>query len=298
MKFELNIYDEFYKLMEQIPEGYVTTYGDIAVALGDIIASRAVGQMLSNNKNPAKYPCHRVVNSDGSLGGFTHSLGTDEKMRRLKKEGIVIVNGKIDNFDIIRFKDFKTDFPLQRYREWSNGLKMDESDDRPDCLRALDISYIGDTGIGVGVTFKERIEFQVAVREVKSPYIPNYLYLREGEIYETLTERGCINMIDGNGILHRDRKGVATVVGIVKGVSTIGIAKKLLTGVIKSDKVYIDDEEVGRIYDRYIISKGNKIDFEYAYRRIVGSKYFPHTKYPDKLSRRYRNEILPAEYSL
>jgi deoxyribonuclease V len=298
VKFELNIYEEFYKLMEQIPEGYVTTYGDIAVALGDIIASRAVGQMLSNNRNPIKYPCHRVVQSDGSLGGFTHPLGTEEKIRRLKREGLIIVNGKIDNFDHVRFKDFKTDFPLQKYREWSNGLIIDGTDDRPDCLRALDISYIGDTGIGVGVTFKEKIEFQVVVRKVRSPYIPNYLYLREGQIYEALTEKECINIIDGNGILHRDRKGVATVVGIVKGVSTIGIAKKLLTGVIKSDRIYIDSEEVARIYGRYIISKGNKIDYEYAYKKIVGSKYFPHTAYPDKLSRRYRNEILSAEYSL
>ncbi len=298
MKFEINIYDEFYKLLEQVPEGSVTTYGDIATALGDIIASRAVGQMLSGNKDPSRYPCHRVVSSDGSLGGFTHPSGIEEKIRRLKMEGVNVVKGKIENFNEKRFREFKTDFPLQKYRDWSNELKIDENDDRPECLRALDISYYGETGVGVGVTFREGIEFQVVVKDVKSPYIPNYLYLREGEIYESLVEKDCINIIDGNGILHRDRKGVATVVGIVKSVSTIGMAKRLLTGVIRENRVYDGSEELARIFKKYIISKGNRINYDYALRKITESNYFPHTTYPDRLSRRYRDEILPAEYSI
>ncbi len=298
MKFEINIYDEFYKLMEQIPEGRVTTYGDIAIALGDISAARAVGQMLSNNKDPSKYPCHRVISSDGSMGGFTHPDGIKEKIRRLAKEGIKISNGKVENFESIRFKEFKSDYPLKRFTEWALSLNIDENNDRPQCINAMDISYSGNIGIGVSVSFDPDLSFRVLMKKVKSPYIPNYLYLREGEIYEALVDRDCLNVIDGNGILHKFGRGVATIVGIVTGSSTLGIAKSLLTGNVISDKVYIDGQEAGRIFKKYILSKGNKIDFDFVYNIITHDKFFPQTKIADKLSRRYRDEILPAEYSL
>ncbi|MEM3941159.1 MAG: MGMT family protein, partial [Thermoplasmatales archaeon] len=51
-----DIYEAFYNLVKQIPEGYVSTYGDLAMQLGDIVASRAVGQMLSENEEPDTVP--------------------------------------------------------------------------------------------------------------------------------------------------------------------------------------------------------------------------------------------------
>lgn len=298
MRFEVDIFDEFYRILEQIPEGYVSTYGDIALALGDIVAARAVGQMLSENKDPTRYPCHRVVSSEGTLGGFTHPLGLLEKTKRLKAEGIKIVNGRIDNFQSIRFVDFKTDHPLARYRRWASELQINDNDNRMDCLRALDISYHGYYGIGVGVTFGRENTYNITIKKIKAPYIPNYLYLREGEIFESLVEPDCINIIDGNGILHRDRRGVATVVGITTGTSTIGIAKSILTGVVKGDRIFLGKDELARLYRGYVISRGNNVDFEYAFKKIIESPYFPLTSLPDKLSRRYKNEILPFGYSL
>ncbi len=61
-----------------------------------MMAYRAVGNALKKNPFSPKVPCHRVVCSDGSLGGFMGKMNSKEKIRLLKKEGIVIRNNAID----------------------------------------------------------------------------------------------------------------------------------------------------------------------------------------------------------
>jgi O-6-methylguanine DNA methyltransferase len=70
----------------------VATYGQIARAIGRPGGSRAVGNALNRNRS-SKIPCHRVVRSDGSVGGF--ALGTKAKIRLLEKEGVRIRSGKV-----------------------------------------------------------------------------------------------------------------------------------------------------------------------------------------------------------
>ncbi len=90
--------EKVYQMVKLIPKGKVSTYKDIALALGTK-AYRAVGNAL--NKNPYKtVPCHRIVKSDGSLGGY--SRGISEKIKLLKSEGILIVRGKVKNFSKLR----------------------------------------------------------------------------------------------------------------------------------------------------------------------------------------------------
>lgn len=85
---------QVYKVLKQIPAGAVATYGDIAKAIGSPKASRAVGNALNRNPHAPKVPCHRVVRSDGSLGGY--AFGTKKKIALLKKEGVEVKNGKVD----------------------------------------------------------------------------------------------------------------------------------------------------------------------------------------------------------
>jgi len=93
---------DVYDLLLKIPAGRVSTYGDLAKALGSPSSSRLVGRILGNNPNPVKVPCHRVVKSDGKLGGYKYGL--DKKKDLLEKEGISIVNETVvDNFENIRF---------------------------------------------------------------------------------------------------------------------------------------------------------------------------------------------------
>jgi O-6-methylguanine DNA methyltransferase len=83
-------------LTGKIPEGRVTTYSEIARALGKPGASRAVGNALRKNECPERIPCYRVVRSDGSVGGYSGVMNSREKIRRLERDGIAISRGKVD----------------------------------------------------------------------------------------------------------------------------------------------------------------------------------------------------------
>ena len=85
---------EVYKITAKIPRGKVSTYGQIAEILGNKFYSRAVGNALNKNPFAPIIPCHRVIKSDGKIGGFAR--GSSEKEIRLIKENIIIKNHKIN----------------------------------------------------------------------------------------------------------------------------------------------------------------------------------------------------------
>ena len=85
-----------YELTSRIPEGKVTTYGTIARKMGKPGASRAVGAALRANPTPIVVPCHRVVGQDGSLRGYGGASGVSKKAKLLKREGVHLVDGKVD----------------------------------------------------------------------------------------------------------------------------------------------------------------------------------------------------------
>ena len=73
-------------IVRQIPKGKITTYKQIATKLGNPKLARAVGNALNKNPSLIEIPCHRVVKSNGFVGGYC--LGTQKKIELLKKEGI------------------------------------------------------------------------------------------------------------------------------------------------------------------------------------------------------------------
>lgn len=83
-----------WNLCKKVPKGSVTTYKEIAKAL-NCKAYRAVGNALNKNRD-SKVPCHRVVKSNGEIGGF--SRGAGKKIKILEMENIEIKNKKIVNF--------------------------------------------------------------------------------------------------------------------------------------------------------------------------------------------------------
>ena len=88
--------DRVYGLCKRIPKGKVSTYGAIAKALNS--SPRAVGQALRCNPYAPVVPCHRIVSSDGSLGGFmgkTVGKEIQKKIALLESEGVKFRVGKV-----------------------------------------------------------------------------------------------------------------------------------------------------------------------------------------------------------
>ena len=96
MNNNTNFNERCYELLKQIPEGKVSTYSEMARALGTK-AWRAVGTAMAKNKELIIIPCHRVVRSDGTIGQY--ALGTNKKSELLANEGVEISNGKVKNLD-------------------------------------------------------------------------------------------------------------------------------------------------------------------------------------------------------
>ena len=238
----IDLAEEVKKLVHQVPEGKVTTYGKVAVALGDIVASRFVGKVMSENDDIVRVPCRRVVQSDGTIGGFTGG-GPRAKKKALRAEGIDFDGDKILDFEKRLFTDFKTTYPLRKFRQIQLHdaknliLKDDFDDDAP--VAGADIAYSGDEAFGAMILFdKEDLQpFEiVAVRKkVTFPYIPTYLTFREAQVVSEMVKKlhdKPIIVYDGNGIIHPLGFGIASHLGVMLDTPTIGVAKKLLCGTI------------------------------------------------------------------
>ena len=74
--------------LRKIPRGRVKTYSQVAKGIGKPLAARAVANAIGKNPYAPKIPCHRVIRSDGSLGGYSGKGGLKTKRFLLKKEGV------------------------------------------------------------------------------------------------------------------------------------------------------------------------------------------------------------------
>jgi methylated-DNA-[protein]-cysteine S-methyltransferase len=88
-KMKKKFSEKVYKVVMRIPKGETLTYKEVAQRAGSPKAYRAVGNILNKNYDP-KIPCHRVIRSDGSYGGYNR--GNVQKQILLEKEGGFIVS--------------------------------------------------------------------------------------------------------------------------------------------------------------------------------------------------------------
>ena len=89
----MNVQQKIFKKLLEVPRGRITTYGELAKAVGLKNGQRAVGKIMNKNPYPVIIPCHRVVMSTGKIGGYAY--GEHVKTKMLYDEGIKIENGKI-----------------------------------------------------------------------------------------------------------------------------------------------------------------------------------------------------------
>ncbi len=91
----MNLRELVCNLLEHVPPGKVTTYGDVGKALGTK-GYRAIGQILHRNPDWPRIPCHRVVQKDGSLAPNYGMGGPSIHLKRLKAEHVSFIEGKVN----------------------------------------------------------------------------------------------------------------------------------------------------------------------------------------------------------
>lgn len=101
LEVERQFREKVYKLMAELPEGKVTTYGDIAGMAGHANASRIVGGVA--HFGPPELPWHRLVNRTGGLATGFHG-GREVQQQLLEAEGITCTNFVVDNFEERRWR--------------------------------------------------------------------------------------------------------------------------------------------------------------------------------------------------
>ncbi|WP_449462902.1 endonuclease V [Tardisphaera miroshnichenkoae] len=301
-----DVYGYVWWLISNIPKGKVSTYGDVARALGDIRAARAVGVALSRNPYAPHVPCHRVIMSNGELGGY--ALGQEKKRELLVSEGVPIVNEKVVD-ERLFWRSFPGGpGPLEAVaREQEEMGKSAITEDRTfSCEIGVDASYDGSSvgyerGVAAAVMkCGEELTQVTASGIVTSPYVPTYFHLREApliylvlekmarklgrDVKSMFEDRDVVLVVDGDGYMHPRRFGLASSVGYALGVPSIGVAKSLLTGKVVNDKVI--DEETGQVLGviikdgkrAYYVSSGNRVSAASSAEQLKGS-------YPEVLKR-------------
>ncbi len=85
-KFQIKVWN----YLKKIPKGKVKTYKQVAEAIGMPKAARAVANACGKNPYAPKIPCHRVIRSDGGLGGYSGRGGIEQKLKLLRSENVEI----------------------------------------------------------------------------------------------------------------------------------------------------------------------------------------------------------------
>ena len=189
---------------------------------------------------------------------------------------------------------------IQKLKEEQERLAhkvlIQDSFDSLTTIGGCDQSYAGKKIISsvvvVNAKTLEVIEKTSAILDCDFPYIPGYLSYREApviiEAFNKLKNKPDILLVDGNGILHPRRIGLASHVGIALDVPTIGVAKNLTFGQNSEGKIIIDKEVcavefVSRKYARPVyVSPGHKVSLSTALEVIKNSIKPPH-KLPEPL---------------
>lgn len=266
-----DLYAALRRLIAQIPAGRVSTYGDLAEALGSVRAARWVGEFLSAHDHSESCCCHRVVRRTGEIGLYV-SGDPAEKIARLREDSVIVEDGRVD-LQRVGFTGFRSRKPLRRLvrlQEELHGLTRLSSYRRtPEIVAGVDLSYEQKSPAAPGwacATYAavDTRRLQLADtctirRRVRFPYIPGFLSFREAPLLLELLDQVAatgpladVVLVDGNGILHPRRAGLATFVGVHGQARTIGVGKSLLCGTVGrvdpvtgAQPVRVDGDHVG-----------------------------------------------------
>jgi deoxyribonuclease V len=163
-------------------------------------------------------------------------------------------------------------------------------------LCAVDVAYKGEEGYAVAVKYDGKDYSHCLIKgKVDFPYIPGFLFMREAPIMiKALNKYSCdLVLVDGHGLAHPRKSGIATVIGVLLDIPTIGVAKSRLAGDIITEGginyVVINGEKVGIKSGKYFYSPGNRTDLNDAIE--LSKKGYPEIlKIADRLSKQLKKE--------
>jgi deoxyribonuclease V len=200
----------------------------------------------------------------------------------------------------------------EEQQELAESVKRyDDPPERSPFLTGVDVAYSEDRAAGCAVVInsatKEILDSTTTIREIESDYIPGFFQLREGPILIDLVQKlktpGII-LVDGNGILHPRRFGLASYLGLKMNVQTIGVTKKLMLGIIgprsgNSAEIIHRNDVVGRALwlksgKPIYVSIGHRVSLDTAASVVIDSSV---DGYPDVLARAHimSKELLAME---
>jgi len=276
------------ELICSIPKGKVTTFKVLAEALGSKYAIKFVLQ----NYRKIEGPWWRVVNERGII--------KDPIQKKiLKEEGIEINGDEIVGLERYLFKDFKIeDKPLEKLRriqiEITKKLILYDDFDKLESIGGVDLSYKGDSAKVVYVVLDKNLSIKkkyVFIEKVNFPYIPSFLAFREGEpiikTFDRIDEEIDILFVNGVGIAHPVRVGLATWVGYQLNIPTIGITKSLLYGKLVNDRIV--DEKTKEVLGYVIRKFGREVYVSPGYRvslntsKQLSEKFWIRGRYPEPI---------------
>lgn len=279
-------------LVMAIPPGKVTTFRALAEALGDPGTAGFISHWLSS-ADAEGLPVHRVVHATGAVGRVWGGT-QDEAAMRLAAEGVRVVGSRVDPLARFFVWEFRTDWPLARLQREQAEIAervLLAPLSSVHAVGALDVAYTADEAIAAFILADPEgtiLDQATARTPVKFPYISTYLAYRELPAFLAAVEAADksgwatdVLLVDGNGILHPRRAGVASHLGVLLDRPTVGVAKGHLCGhantagmtVGEWRPVILDNETAGAAIrtDRnqtLFVSPGHRCDLEGAIRLV------------------------------
>jgi deoxyribonuclease V len=306
------------QLMARVPRGRVTTCGALAEALGNPVAARWIGHFLLHHEHGRDCHCYRVVRAEGVLGPYIEG-GPKAKAARLAAEDVAVSG---DAVDLARYAvgRLRSDRPLERLKrlqeEVVGRVKLTPRRRLPHLVGGVDVSYgKGEMATAAYTLVDTRcgalVWSSTTGRRVTFPYITSYLTFRELPILMELIDNvrragrlAPVVLVDGSGILHPRRAGIATHFGVAANWPTIGVTKKLLCGQVdiggmkplESRPVLHDDRLIGVALRPtsgslrpIFLSPGHRVDVAFAEQvvrqTLVGHRLPEPLYWADRLSR-------------
>ena len=298
------------RLLEQVPAGRVTTFGDLATALGDVRAARWVAEALGEPSSNSS--AHRVVRKSGELAARAIS----QRQRLVAEHCPFLSDNRID-LEHARWSTFTSPQPLRKLCDWqlrmAAAATLPPWTEMPTTIAGVDLSYSSSAKavaayVRIDVASGRVVFCHTIRRSAPFPYIPGYLTFREApvlvDLLEEVRQHGPLDpliLVDGSGRLHPRRAGIAVAVGLLADCATIGVSKHQLCGrrtlefVEGCPVIEHDGEAVGAVLDggskrrTLYVSPGHRIDLASAVRctkAVWRSERLPlPTFHADRLSR-------------